>query len=215
MRLFLASEELGEHADTLLELAGEGRKVLFITNAHDYYEPERRVEYVDRKSRCLIDAGFEVTELDLRKYFGKAEELKAFVDDYAPDVVFSIGGNVFLLRTAMKLSGMDEIIKEGVANDRFVYGGYSAGSMVASRNIRYYGHDYLVPEAVPGIYGVEAVLDGLGLFDEYIVPHADVEKHAGITKMYKDKIEKDGNVVYTLNQSSVLVVSGEKKELLP
>ena len=114
MRLFLASEELGGHADALRRMAGEGRKALFITNAHDYYEPERRVEYVDRKSRCLIDAGFEVTELDLRKYFDKAEELKAFVDDYVPDVVFSIGGNVFLLRTAMKLSGMDEIIKEGV-----------------------------------------------------------------------------------------------------
>ena len=215
MRLYLASEELGNHADALLKLVGEGRKVLFIGNAHDYYDAEKRAEYLYRKSRCLVDAGFEVTELDLRDYFGKPDELKAYVESYNPDVVYSVGGNVFLLRTAMKLSGMDEIIKEGVANDKFVYGGYSAGSMVATRNLRYYGHDYLVPEAVPGLYGVEAVLDGLGLIDEYMIPHCDVEKHEGITVLYKNRIEADGNVVLLLNQSSVFVVDGDKKELLP
>ena len=215
MRLFLASEELGDHADALLKMSGEGRKVLFIGNAHDYYDAERRAEYLYRKSRCLVDAGFEVTELDLRQYFGKPDELKAYVDSYNPDVVYSVGGNVFLLRTAMKLSGMDEIIKDGVVNDRFVYGGYSAGSMVATKNLRYYGHDYLVPEAVPGLYGVDAVLDGLGLIDEYMIPHCDVEKHDAITAEYKNRIESDGNVVLLLNQSSVFVVDGDKKELLP
>ena len=215
MRLFLASEELGDHADALSKMSGEGRKVLFIGNAHDYYDAERRAEYLYRKSRCLVDAGFEVTELDLRQYFGKPDELKAYVDSYNPDVVYSVGGNVFLLRTAMKLSGMDEIIKDGVVNDRFVYGGYSAGSMVATKNLRYYGHDYLVPEAVPGLYGVDAVLDGLGLIDEYMIPHCDVEKHDAITAEYKNRIESDGNVVLLLNQSSVFVVDGDKKELLP
>ena len=215
MRLFLASEELGVHADALLKLVGEGRKVLFIGNAHDYYDAERRAEYVARKSRCLIDAGFEVTELHLRQYFGKSDDLKAYVGSYGPDVVYSIGGNVFLLRTAMKLSGMDEIVKDGVANDKFVYGGYSAGSMVTTRNLRYYGHDYLVPEAVPEIYNTEAVTDGLGLIDEYLIAHCDVEGHAPITKMYKECIEADGEAVVLLNQSSVFVVDGDKKELLP
>ena len=215
MRLYLASEELGNHADALLKLVGDGRKVLFIGNAHDYYDAEKRAEYLYRKSRCLVDAGFEVTELDLRDYFGKPDELKVYVESYNPDVVYSVGGNVFLLRTAMKLRGMDEIIKEGVVGDKFVYGGYSAGSMVTTRNLRYYGHDYLVPEAVPRLYGVEAVLDGLGLIDEYMIPHCDVEKHEAITELYKNRIEADGNVVLLLNQSSVFVINGDKKELLP
>ena len=124
MRLYLASEELGNHADVLQKMADEGRKVLFIGNAHDYYDSEKRADYLYRKSRCLVDAGFEVTELDLRDYFGKPDELKEYVESYSPDVVFSVGGNVFLLRTAMELSGMDEIIKDGVAGDKFVYGGY-------------------------------------------------------------------------------------------
>ncbi len=215
MRLYLASEELGNHADVLLKMAGESRKVLFIGNAHDYYDPEKRADYLYRKSRCLVDAGFEVAELDLREYFGRPDELKAYVDSYSPDVIFSVGGNVFLLRTAMKLSGMDEIIKDGVANDKFVYGGYSAGSMVTTKNLRYYGHDYLVPEAVPGLYGVEAELDGLGLIDEYMIPHCDVEKHEATTELYKNRIEADGNVVLLLNQSSVYIIDGDKKELLP
>ena len=73
-----------------------------------------------------------------------------------------------------------------------IYGGYSAGSMVTTRNLRYYGHDYLVPEAVPEIYNTEAVTDGLGLIDEYLIAHCDVEGHAPITKMYKERIEAAG-----------------------
>ena len=214
MRLFLASEDLSEHPDELLRLANGGRKMLVITNARDYYPLEKRIAKIGEKLDNFRDAGFGVEELDLRDYFGREEELKAIVDERRPDIIFSIGGNVFLLRTAMQLSGMDKIIWDGVETDRFVYGGYSAGSMVTTKNLRYYGHAHLVPERVPEIYQVDAVLDGLGLIDEYIVPHADVEKWVETTKMYADKIESDGNQAILLNQSSVFVVNGDNKQLL-
>ena len=215
MRLFLASEELGDHADEFRRLVGDGRKLLVITNARDYYEPERRVAIVAEKSAVFKANGFEPVELDLRKYFGKPEELKAYIDEFDPDVIYAIGGNCFLLNTAFHLSGMDQIIKDGVASNRFVYSGYSAGSMVTSKSLKYFGHDHLSADAVPGIYGVNAVIEGLGLIDEYITPHADVPKHAETTKLYADRITSGGDVPIALNQSSVYLIDGETKTILP
>ncbi|MBP5634709.1 Type 1 glutamine amidotransferase-like domain-containing protein [Candidatus Saccharibacteria bacterium] len=215
MRLYLASEELGEHADVFRRLVGEGGKVLVISNARDYKTPEERAEIVGRMLFVLRENGFEATELDLRPYFGKPAELKSFIDNAQPAAIFSIGGNCFLLNTAMHLSGMDEIIREGVKNDRFAYGGYSAGSMVASNSLKYFGHGHLSADAVPGIYGTEAVVDCLGLIDEYVTPHADVPKHAETTKMYIEKITAGGDTPVTLNQSSVYVIDGEEKKILP
>ena len=215
MRLFLASEELGNHADEFRRLVGEGGKVLMVTNARDYYDPGRRIEKVEQKLAIFRENGFAAIELDLRPYFGKPEELKAYIDEFQPDAIYSIGGNCFLLNTAMHLSGLDQIIREGVADDRFVYGGYSAGSMVASKSLKYFGHDYLTADAVPLIYGVDAVIESLGLIDEYVTAHADVPQHAETTKMYIEKITAGGDTPITLNQSAVYVIDGENKQILP
>jgi dipeptidase E len=43
------------------------------------------------------------------------------------------GGNVFVLRQAMKLSGLDQILITKSEHDNFVYGGYSAGCCVLSK----------------------------------------------------------------------------------
>lgn len=215
MRLFLASENLGDYADEYRRLVGAGRKLLVITNARDYYEQDRRDQKVLDTLAFFRDEGFEPTELDLRPYFGKPEELKAYVDEFQPDVIFSIGGNCFLLNTAFKLSGMGQMIKDGVAADEFVYSGYSAGSMVASKTLKYFGHGHLTADAVPGIYGIDAVVNSLGLIDEYIVPHADVPKHAEATKMYVENIRQAGDTPIVLNQSSVYLIDGEEKKVLP
>ena len=119
-----------------------------------------------------------------------------------------------MLNTAFKLSGMGQIIRDGVASDKFVYSGYSAGSMVASKTLKYFGHGHLTADAVPEIYGVDAVVDSLGLIDEYIVPHADVPKHAEATKMYVENVKQAGDVPIVLNQSSVYLINGEDKRVL-
>ncbi len=215
MRLFLASEELGNHADEFRRLVGEGGKVLVVSNARDYYDPARRLAMVEQKMAVFTRNGFRAIELDLRPYFGKPEKLKAYIDDFQPDAIYCIGGNCFLLNTALRLSGLDQIILDGVASDRFVYSGYSAGSMVASKTLKYFGHGHLNAEAVSMIYGVDAVVDGLGLIDEYITAHADVPEHAETTKMYIERITSGGDTPITLNQSAVYVVDGEEKKILP
>jgi dipeptidase E len=214
MRLYLASHNLGSYANELLKLIGEGRKALFIENARDYYPDKKRANDLREKLAMLSKLGFEVDELNLRNYFGKPNELRDFIDSYKPDLIYASGGNVFLLATAYHLSGFDEILREDLARDQYVYGGFSAGIMVICKTIRLYGHDYLVPERVPEIYGVDAVLDGVGLVDYQLIPHADVPEYLETTKEYIKRIEGAGLEVLPLNQEAVIVIDGDNRRIL-
>ena len=214
MRLYLASHNLGPYTNELLKLVGEGRKALFIENARDYYPDEKRANDLQEKLAMLSKLGFEVEELNLRNYFGKQDKLRNFIDSYKPDLIYASGGNVFLLATAYHLSGFDEILREDLANDKYVYGGFSAGTMAICKTIRIYGHDHLVPERVPEVYGVNAVLDGIGLVDYQLIPHADVPEHLETTKEYIERIEGAGLKALPLNQEAVIVVNGNSQRIL-
>ena len=215
MRLFLSSENFGNYEEVLLELVGSGRRALLITSARDYYSPERRLAKVSEKMAILKNAGFETEELSLKDYFGGQDKLAEYIKGYKPDLIFAIGGSVFLLAAAYRLSGFDKILLEALKKDEYVYGGYSAGAMIAGKTIKYYGHGHLNPEQVQENYGVEPVFDGLGLIDQYIVAHADVPEHLETTKLYVDRLKDGEKDVILLNQSAVLVVDGERQILLP
>ena len=214
MRLYLASHNLGPYTNELLGLVGEGRKALLIENARDYYPDEKRANDLQEKLAMLSELGFEAEELNLRDYFGKSDKLREFINSYKPDLIYASGGNVFLLATAYRLSGFDEILREDLARDKYVYGGFSAGIMAICKTIRFYEHDHLVPERVPEIYGVDAVLDGVGLVDYQLIPHADVPEHLEITKEYIKRIELAGLKALPLNQEAVIVVNGNSQRIL-
>lgn len=214
MRLYLASHNLGPYVNELLKLVGEGRKALFIENARDYYPDEKRTNDLREKLNMLSELGFEVEELNLRDYFGKSDKLREFINSYKPDLIYASGGNVFLLATAYRLSGFDEILREDLARDKYVYGGFSAGIMAICKTVRFYGHDHLVPERVPEIYGVDAVLDGVGLVDYQLIPHADVPKHLEATKEYTNRIELAGLKALPLNQEAVIVINDNNQRIL-
>ena len=214
MRLYLASHNLGPYTDELFKLVGEGRKALFIENARDYYPAEKRANDLKEKLAMISELGFEVEELNLRNYFGKPAELRGFIDSYKPDLVYVSGGNVFLLATAFRLSGFDEILREDLAADRYVYGGFSAGTMAICKTLRFYGHGHLVPDVVPEIYGVDAVFDGVGLVGYQIIPHADVPKHAEATAEYIRRIEGAGLKALPLNQEAVIIIDKNGQRVL-
>mgnify|MGYP003302776009 CR=1 FL=1 len=214
MRLYLASHNFGPYIDELLKLVGEGRKALFIENARDYYPDERRANDLKEKLGMMSELGFDVEELDLRNYFGKPGELREFLNSYQPDLIYASGGNVFLLATAYHLSGFDEILREDLAKDKYAYGGFSAGIMSICKTIKFYGHDHLVPERVPEVYGVDAVLNGVGLVDYQLIPHADEPKHLETTKEYINRIESAGVKALSLNQEAVIIVNGDEQRIL-
>ena len=171
MRLYLSSDRVGDRAGSLLTLLGNGKRAALIENALDLYSQEardmHRREVYDPASE-LASLGIAATPLDLRRYFGRAEALAAELSSY--DLVWAVGGNAFVLRRAMKQSGFDDVITRMLDNDQIVYGGFSAGAVVAAPTLA--GLQLMDdPADVPSGYDAEPVWDGLGLIDHSIVPH--------------------------------------------
>ena len=84
--------------------------------------------------------------------------------------VWLSGGNVFVLRQAMRLSGFDKYIQNEQAPNSFTYGGYSAACCVLSPNLKPYSvvDD---PNVRPYAEVPEVLWDGLGILDFAFMPH--------------------------------------------
>lgn len=214
MKLFLSSHNFGNFAQTLRDMVGTNRKTLVITNARDYKTVDERREVVKEKMNLFHQNGFDAKELDLRKYFSlPPESLEKYILQYDPGLIFCIGGDIFLLATALNISSMDDIIRSRVETGKSVYGGNSAGAIIAAEDIEIYERDELQIETMPEYYGVEAVTSGLGLIDEYIIPHVDVKKFAERTKFYQAQLANIHAERIQLNDSDVYVVNGNRKEV--
>jgi peptidase E len=73
----------------------------------------------------LCKLGFDALEVDLRQYFGRSQHLAQTLAQF--NLLWVRGGNTFVLRRAFKLSGFDDLHKQGLSQDAVAYGGSSAG----------------------------------------------------------------------------------------
>ena len=121
MRLFLSSEGFGNYPEALIELVGDNTKIALINNAKDDLTFDDRTEKTEEKKHDFHQLGFEVHELDLRSYFTKPKKLEADLKKFG--LVWASGGNTFILRRAMKASGLDKILKKRLEEGSIVYGG--------------------------------------------------------------------------------------------
>lgn len=168
MKLFLSSYHLGSNPKKFLDLFSENKNVAIIANAKDYKGSEEREERTEIDVKNLKELNLIPKEIDLRDYFGKKEALGKKLNEFA--AVWVLGGNTFILRRAMKKSGLDEILREKVSDKNFIYGGYSAGSCVVTPTLK--GLEFMDdPNVVPDGYKDEVIWEGLGLVDYFIVPH--------------------------------------------
>ena len=211
MRLYLSSESFGNHADRLLEMMGENRKVLFVSNAKDYMDKVERVEYVEEKRLEFEQVGLLFEELDLRDHFGKKKELAQKLEGIG--LLFVSGGNTFILRRAMQYSGLDDLIVENMMHDRFVYAGSSAGSIVMAPSLHGTEHGD-PPDEIPVHYKHEVVWSGLHLVDFYIIPHFLSDGWGAESQMMKEYFEERELSYKTLMDGQVYVVDGTRQELL-
>jgi dipeptidase E len=213
MRLFLSSQDLGKYAHVAAELAGNNKKLALIRNAGDD-KPDERNFTTPEKKEMFEAVGFTFEEIDLRDYFGKQAELKEKLSTFG--ALFSSGGNTFILRRAMKASGLDEILIELLHEDKILYGGWSAGAIIMTPSLR--GADIgdrPSPDVVPAEYPIkETVWEGLGMVPYMIVPHTNME-------WFKDDAAK--SIAYykshdlpykALKDGQVIVVNGSKSEFL-
>jgi len=205
MHYYLSSYLLGNQLDYLKQQALKYPRITYISNAMDISGLDQ--ERLDRSNQQNIDGltklGFEVTNLDLKDYFKDNEKLKFDLNQF--DGIFIRGGNVFALRQAMKLSGLDNILIEyNSAKKDFFYMGYSAGICVLTPTLR--GIE-LVDPIDNSLHSQQSDLiwEGLGILDFSIAPHYRSDHHESemIEKLVEYYIEnkilfkalKDGEVL--------------------
>jgi dipeptidase E len=161
---------LGDHSDRLVALSRQGR-VAILGNALDYIPEDARRRYeAEIYDPCndFAQLGLEAENLDLRRYFNDAATLKTNLRKFS--LVWALGGNSFLLLRAMHQSGFSNVIREMLDADEIAYGGFSAGSVVATPTLR--GIESMDdPAQIADGYPPEAMWDGLSLVDFSIVPH--------------------------------------------
>ncbi len=211
MRLYISSYRLGNHSDELLKLLKGGTKVALIANAVDFRSPEEIQERNIKDKEELTALGLDVTEIDLKKYFGQKEELRVELEKY--ELIWVRGGNAFVLRRAFKCSGADEIIKQLLEEDKLVYGGYSAGVCVLAPSLR--GIEIVDdPNVIPEGYQTEIIWNGLDVLPYSIVPHyqSNHPESAEIGKTVQFMI--DSRIPHkTLRDGEVLIIRGDHETL--
>jgi dipeptidase E len=167
MKLYLSSYQLGNEPEKLVALIGENKRVAVICNAIDSLDGTEREVRVERELSALKSLGLQPEELDLRHYFGKLEAIEKKLSEFG--TLWIRGGNVFILRKAMALSGFDGVIRR-LLDKGIVYAGYSAASCVAGptlHGIELCDDINLVPEKYPQ----ETIWEGLHLIDFTVAPH--------------------------------------------
>ncbi len=170
MRFYLSSYKLGNHPKLLKELKPKNNNLIaFIPNALDYSDDlERRKKSEKENKDNLEKLGFVVENIDLRKYFGKKNLLKKRLEKFGS--FFVRGGNTFVLRQAMKLSGFDDLFKKMVKSKKdLLYVGYSAGVCILAPSLK--GLD-LVDDSLAKPYTYRRTIwSGLNTLDYLVVPH--------------------------------------------
>lgn len=202
MKLYLSSQKFGNNISFLKEwIQNHGKRILLIFNALDAKGEDKIANNVKEDMSLLEQIGFEVKVVDLKEYFDKKDKLK---NDFKQYNTFCImGGNVFVLRQAMKYSGFDIFLKEISQNNNYLYIGYSAGSCVLSPKldifknvdnpINFYNKDD------------EVVYDGVNLIDYIFIPHYKSDYHKSYlideivekcqNKNIKHKTFSDGEII--------------------
>ncbi len=202
MKFYLSSYKIGNDVDKLKNLIPENKKTAYISNALDFSNDiERRKQSEATDIDQLKSLGLDVEILDLREYFDKQIELEKKILEFG--VIWVRGGNLFVLRQAMKISGFDNVLKNILKNN-ILYGGFSAGICILAPTLR--GMDLIDDSTVkPYKNQQEIIWDGLDILDYSIIPHyhSDHPESESANKAVEYMIEnkllfkalKDGEVI--------------------
>lgn len=166
MKYFLSSFRVGNHGTKLAALT-EGGSIAYIPNALDHIPRNEQKQAIERNETELRELGISVKLFDLRDYFSMASKFGEELTRFAG--VWVSGGNTFVLRQAMKLSGFDETLNS-LCPTSFLYGGYSAGVCVLAPDLR--GLQIVdQPNQFPYTQQTETIWQGLRLLEYLILPH--------------------------------------------
>lgn len=215
MRLFLSSYRAGKYDKSLREFIGGIDKIAVVTNAKDYKTPEDRQLKIDENFDYFRTLGLEPEEIDLRPYFhkdGAAESLKKY------NFVWLAGGNAFLLRRALRYTGLDIYLGDQARKNEVILGGESAGAIVMGPTLKYSemeaeGHEDS-PHIIPEGYDKEIIWEGLELVDYVPVPHYKSGDYAAEIDEYVKRLDEAGYRHKDMSDDQVIMINGDKEEFL-
>jgi len=118
----------------LTDLVGSEARVAVSANALDMEAEALRQEWLGNEMRALSSAGLAPVEVDLRDFYADSAALVELLA--RRDMVWATGGNVFVLRKALKQSRLDQLLLAHVRDDSLAYGGCSAGACVCGPTLR-------------------------------------------------------------------------------
>lgn len=205
MKLYLSSYRIPTPND-LAELLGKSLEevsVALIPNAKDYYVERARDFKISDLIEYMQHLGMKVEIIDLRSY-GSPDVLKEKLARH--DLIWAMGGNTYMLRYEMRRSGFEKIIG-GLLESGIVYGGDSAGALVAGASIAG------VESADEPEFAEEVIEDGLKLVPFAILPHVDNPEFTDVLPIFRH-IHQGKNDVIELKDSQAVVFDNDNRRIV-
>jgi dipeptidase E len=207
MKLFLSSQAITKkQAPHLIKLVGKQAKgihLAVIENAADVENSPK--DWLFRNRKMFEDHGFNVEYVDLKQYAKDVGLLERKL--VTKDVIWFGGGNTYYLRWLIHDLGIENLIKNLAENGK-VYGGGSAGSIVAGPTLKHFETADDINEAP------EVLLGGLNMTNKVVLPHMDNAKYAPIMKDLNDKLRADGYQTVPLTDAQALVINGSEEKVI-
>jgi dipeptidase E len=203
MKFYLSSFSFGNEVEKLNALLPFESRIGHSINAQDLTDVTRTSPQLQKEEiEQLIRLGFNAEPIDLRNYFGKEERLREKL--FHLDGIWISGGNTFVLRQAMKLSGFDILFSELRSRNNFLYAGYSAGICVLCDSLKYI-ENVDDPNFFPYEASKQVIWEGLNVFNYGLLPHYNSDHHeseaigkdvqACIDNKWLFKALRDGEVI--------------------
>ena len=215
MRLFLASYRFGAHRARLLDLVGTPGRIGVVAAAADAWPAAARASASTSEFTLLAEAGFDPVEVDLRAVTPTTAEAALA----GLPAVWVRGGNTFVLRHRLAISGVDHVLRERLRRDDLVYAGYSAGACVMGPSLT--GVDAAdPPDELAEITDDPVPQHGLGMIDDVLVPHWSTPAAPsaldpdGAARAMADACRAAGVRYRTLTDDQVFVRDGDDDRIL-
>jgi dipeptidase E len=207
MKLFLSSLAIKpDHADEFLRLVDKPAssiKFALITNASDVY-PSIAKGFVANNRAMIETIGIHTDKVNLRDYH-EPGDLQADLAEF--DVIWLDGGNTYYLRWIARKSGFDQIIP-GLVEQGIVYGGGSAGAIVAGPTLRHF-EKADNPKDAPAL-----IESGFALTDTVVIPHFGDGKYGGILAQAKAHLEAENFQTIAITDDQAVIIEDSVIKIL-